>query len=94
LQALFAQHWAHGVRCLWKYAWGFDVLYDRIFVRPYLWLVRVNSRDAIDVVVESIPTLMRKGHDALSVTENGLVRWYAASIAAGAAAILLVVLWL
>jgi NADH-quinone oxidoreductase subunit L len=94
LQALFAQHWAHGVRCLWKYAWGFDVLYDRIFVRPYLWLVRINSRDAIDVVVENIPTLMRKGHDALSVTENGLVRWYAASIAAGAAAILLVVLWL
>jgi NADH-quinone oxidoreductase subunit L len=54
----------------------------------------VNSRDAIDVVVESIPVLMRKGHDALSATENGLVRWYAASIAAGAAAVLLIVLWL
>lgn len=94
LQALFDQRWAHGVRCLWKYAWGFDVLYDRIFVRPYLCLVRINSRDAIDVVVESIPALMRKGHDALSVTENGLVRWYAASVAAGAAAVLLIVLWL
>lgn len=94
LQQLFEQRWAHGVRCLWKYAWGFDALYDRVFVRPYLWLVRVNSRDAIDVVVESIPVLMRKGHDALSATENGLVRWYAASIAAGAAAVLLIVLWL
>ncbi len=94
LQSLFEQRWAQGMRCLWKYAWGFDVLYDRVFVRPYMWLVRSNSRDAIDVLVEGIPVLMRKGHDALSVTENGLVRWYAASIAAGAAAILLIVLWL
>jgi len=93
LQTVFEQRWAHGVRCVWKYAWGFDVLYDRVFVRPYLWLVHANRRDAIDVLVESIPALMRKGHDVLSVTENGLVRWYAASIAAGAAAILLIVLW-
>jgi NADH-quinone oxidoreductase subunit L len=94
LQSLFAQRWAQGVRCLWKYAWGFDALYDRLLVRPYMWLVRVNSRDFIDVIVECIPVLMRKGHDVLSETENGLVRWYAASIAAGAAAILLIVLWL
>ncbi len=93
LQGFFAQRWVHGIRCLWKYAWGFDVLYDRVFVRPYLWLVRMNSRDAIDVCFENIPVLMRKGHDALGATENGLVRWYAASIAAGATAILLFVLW-
>ncbi len=93
LQGFFAQRWVHGIRCLWKYAWGFDVLYDRIFVRPYLWLVKANSRDAIDVCVEGIPVLMRKGHDALGATENGLVRWYAASIVAGATAILLFVLW-
>jgi NADH-quinone oxidoreductase subunit L len=79
---------------LWKYGWGFDLIYDRVFVKPYLWLVRANSRDLVDIVVESIPVLMRSGHDMLSTTENGRVRWYAASIAAGAAAVLVVVLWL
>lgn len=92
-QAFFATKFSHGFRCLWKYGWGFDLLYERLFVKPYLWLVRVNSRDLIDIVVESIPVLMRRGHDVVSATENGLVRWYAASIAAGAAAVLLIVLW-
>jgi NADH-quinone oxidoreductase subunit L len=84
---------AHGFRCLWKYGWGFDALYDRLFVRPFLWLVRVNSRDLVDMTVESIPVLMRSGRDVLSATENGRVRWYASSIAAGAIAVLFVVLW-
>lgn len=93
LQNFYNTKFAHGFRCLWKYGWGFDLLYDRLFVKPYLWLVRVNSRDLIDVAVESIPLLMRAGHDVASAAENGRVRWYAASIAAGAAAVLVVVLW-
>jgi NADH-quinone oxidoreductase subunit L len=93
-QNFFNTRFAHGMRCLWKYGWGFDLIYDRVFVKPYLWLVRANSRDLVDIVVESIPVLMRSGHDILSTTENGRVRWYAASIAAGAAAVLVVVLWL
>lgn len=92
-QSFFATKFAHGFRCLWKYGWGFDLFYDQLFVKPYLWLVRANSRDLIDIAVESIPVLMRKGHDVVSATENGRVRWYAASIAAGAAAVLVIVLW-
>jgi NADH-quinone oxidoreductase subunit L len=92
-QVFFATKFAHGFRCLWKYGWGFDLFYDRLFVKPYLWLVRANSRDLIDIAVESIPVLMRRGHDVVSATENGRVRWYAASIAAGAAAVLVIVLW-
>jgi NADH-quinone oxidoreductase subunit L len=93
-QEFFNTKFAHGVRCLWKYGWGFDLLYDRMFVKPYLWLVQANSRDLIDIVIESIPVLMRGSHGVLSATENGRVRWYAASIAAGAAAVLVIVLWL
>lgn len=94
LQEFFNTKLAHGFRCLWKYAWGFDLFYDRLFVKPFMWLVRINSRDVIDRVVEGIPVLMRGGHDVLAVTENGRLRWYAAAVAAGAAAVLLVVLWL
>ena len=93
LQNIFNTRYAQGVSCLWKFGWGFDWLYERVIVKPYLWLVRVNSRDFIDIAVESIPVLMNKGHSILAATENGRVRWYAASIAAGAAAVLVVVLW-
>jgi NADH-quinone oxidoreductase subunit L len=92
-QGFFNTKFAHGFRCLWKYAWGFDALYSWLFVKPFMTLVRLNHRDLIDVVVESIPTVMRGGHAALSATENGQVRWYAAAVAAGAIAVLTVVLW-
>lgn len=92
-QAFFNTRFAHGFRCLWKYAWGFDALYNAVFVKPYLLLVRLNRRDLIDVVIEAIPAVMRGGHNVLSATENGRVRWYAAAVAAGACAVLLTVLW-
>lgn len=93
LQAFYATKFAHGFRCLWKYAWGFDMLYDRIFVKPFLWLVRINNRDAVDVVVESIPRVMHRLHVVLSTTQNGKVRWYAAATVAGTVALLAVVVW-
>jgi NADH-quinone oxidoreductase subunit L len=94
LQGFFNTRFAHGFRCLWKYAWGFDMLYDRLFVKPYMWLVRLNRNDVIDLVIDSIPLVMRGGHDILSATENGRLRWYAAAVTSGAAAVLFVVLWL
>lgn len=94
LQSFFNTRFAHGFRCLWKYAWGFDMLYDRVFVKPYMWLVRLNRNDVIDLLIESIPLVMRGGHDVLSATENGRLRWYAVAVTSGAAAVLFVVLWL
>src|SRR3546814_9882702 len=32
----------------WRAAFGFDWLYDKLFVQPYLFLVRVNRRDVAD----------------------------------------------
>ncbi len=75
----------------WRNAWGFDWLYDLLFVRPFMLLVRLNSRDLIDVLIGLIPRLARAGHDALSLTQTGRLRWYAASVAAGAALILVAV---
>jgi NADH-quinone oxidoreductase subunit L len=77
----------------WLNAFGFDWLYNGLFVQPYLAIVRLNSRDAIDVGIGLIPRLMRAGHDALSVTENGRLRWYAATFAAGAVIVLAVLVW-
>jgi len=74
----------------WHAGWGFDWLYDRLFIRPYIWLARVNQGDVIDLFYTSLALLGVQSYRALSATENGRVRWYAAGVAAGA--ILLVVL--
>ena len=73
---------------LWRQAWGFDVLYDRLFVRPYRALARLLGGDPIARGLRMIPLAARLGHDLLSTAQNGLLRWYAASIALGALLVL------
>lgn len=68
---------------LWKNAWGFDWLYDHIFVKPFMWLVRVLGRDWFDAAIGFLPWLTLKGNELLSVTQSGKLRWYAATMAMG-----------
>ena len=68
----------------WFAAWGFDWLYDKVFVQPYLWLTRILARDPLDRTIGILPLLARGGNALLSRTQNGQTRWYAATIAAGA----------
>ena len=77
---------------LWYNAWGFDWLYDRIFVRPFMALVHLLRRDPADQAIGVIPRLSQAGNRLLAVTENGQIRWYAASFAIGAVLILSVLL--
>jgi NADH-quinone oxidoreductase subunit L len=65
--------------------WGFDWLYDRVFVRPFEWLTRVNARDVVDrLVAGATGGLLMVLSRALRWTQNGRVRWYAAGAALGA----------
>ena len=73
---------------LWFAAWGFDWLYDKVFVQPYLWLTRILRRDPLDRTIGILPLLARGGNALLSRTQNGKIRWYAATIAAGAVLVL------
>ncbi|UTW07925.1 NADH-quinone oxidoreductase subunit L [Pseudomonas benzenivorans] len=77
----------------WFAAWGFDWLYDKLFVRPYLLACRLLGRDPIDASIGVIPRLARGGHGVLSRSETGQLRWYAASIVGGAVLVLAAVLW-
>ncbi|UYP28653.1 NADH-quinone oxidoreductase subunit L [Pseudomonas sp. Z8(2022)] len=79
---------------LWFAAWGFDWLYDKLFVRPYLLLCHLLRRDPIDRSIGLIPLFARGGNAALVRSENGQVRWYAASIAGGAVLVLAAILFL
>lgn len=76
----------------WFAAWGFDWLYDKIFVQPYLFFCRVLARDPIDGAIGIVPRLARGGHGVLSRSETGHLRWYAISIAGGAVLVLAAVM--
>ena len=68
----------------WFAAWGFDWLYDKLFVKPYLLICRLLRKDPLDQTIGVIPKMAKAGHNALSRSETGQLRWYAASMAAGA----------
>lgn len=68
----------------WYHAWGFDWLYDRIFVRPYLGIARLLTRDPLDKLMNVPAVLARWSGHGLTLSENGQLRWYAASVSLGA----------
>jgi NADH-quinone oxidoreductase subunit L len=72
----------------WAAGWGFDWLYTHLFVRPYIWLARVNRHDFIDYFYSSLAWLSAKFHGVLSATETGNVRWYTTGVAIGAVILL------
>jgi NADH-quinone oxidoreductase subunit L len=69
---------------LWLAGWGFDWLYDQIFVQPYIWLAQSNKEDNLDLIPLGVARLNQLFHHLLSRTQSGQVRWYALSIALGA----------
>jgi NADH-quinone oxidoreductase subunit L len=79
---------------LWRSAWAFDWLYDLLFVRPFYWMARVNRHDFIDSFYTGVTHGTKGGYTALTFTQNGKLRWYAAGIAGGAVAVIAIVMLL
>ncbi|MEX6503718.1 NADH-quinone oxidoreductase subunit L [Pseudomonas zhanjiangensis] len=72
----------------WFAAWGFDWLYDKLFVRPYLLACRLLGRDPFDRSIGLLPRLARGLHLLLSRSQTGQLRWYAVSLVGGAVLLL------
>jgi len=85
LAARLARYWSSG--------WGFDAIYDRLVVRPYRWLARVDQGDVLDEPYRGIAVAARGLNHALSRSENGKLRWYAMGLAGGTAIIVALVLF-
>ncbi len=79
------------IGALWRNAWGFDWLYDRLFVRPFVWLAAVNRNDTIDRVFAVIPAALRGASIPALMAQNGNLRWYAGVAAAGLCALIALV---
>ncbi|MGM3175309.1 NADH-quinone oxidoreductase subunit L [Dickeya lacustris] len=76
----------------WFHAWGFDWLYDKVFVKPYLAVAALIQRDPLNAMMSLPALLTRLGNRALVVSENGQVRWYVASMGVGAVVVLALLL--
>ncbi len=74
----------------WFGGWGFDWLYDRLFVAPFVWLARVNKPDAVDFVYRGTVVVMRRLHQVAALTQTGRLRWYAVNMALGLVVVFLV----
>jgi NADH-quinone oxidoreductase subunit L len=83
IDALTETAWGAAVQRWWYAGWGFDRVYDRLVVEPYIWMAQVNKDDVFDALARGTARLTRQAHHLLSQTQTGHVRWYAASIAAG-----------
>jgi NADH-quinone oxidoreductase subunit L len=68
----------------WFNGWGFDWLYDKVFVVPVIWFAQINKHDFIDKIYTGIAWLIGLGNHLLSLTQTGKLRWYAMAIVLGA----------
>ncbi len=82
------------VHRFWFTGWGFDWLYDHLFVRPVVRFAAVDKHDAIDRIYDGLAWTSRAAWRALSETETGRVRWYAAGLTVGALIITTIVIFL
>jgi NADH-quinone oxidoreductase subunit L len=83
-----------GLRRFWFSGWGFDRLYEVLFVRPYLALAQINKNDIIDRVFTFVAFVARQGNRVLCLTQNGRLRLYAFGIGFGAAMVVIMVVLL
>lgn len=82
------------LRRFWFAGWGFDSLYDALFVKPFHWIAKINKDDLIDSGYDGIVTMNTALHRVLSKTQNGSIRWYAMGIAVGVVVFLGIVILL
>jgi len=72
----------------WRSAWGFDWLYDRVLVRPFVWLTRVNRDDVVDPLIGFVAVGANQVGALVAVTQNGRMRYYAAVAGLGVCALI------
>ncbi len=73
---------------------GFDWLYERLFIRPYVWIARINKRDFIDLFFVFLAWISRQFHYLFSYTQSGRVRRFVLGLALGAVVLLTIVVFL
>ncbi|MDD1632128.1 MAG: NADH-quinone oxidoreductase subunit L [Methylococcaceae bacterium] len=92
-QRLANYGWARPIWQFFLSGWGMDVLYDSLLVHPFKTISKLNKNDVVDGLYIAIAWLSRKFHHMVIMSQTGLVRWYASSMALGVV-ILIAIGWL
>lgn len=71
---------------------GFDKVYDSVFVKPFVWLAEIDKKDIFDQLNIILSKLALWGNHILSTAQNGKLRWYLLSFVLGIALILTLML--
>ena len=78
---------------VWRSGWGFDVIYDHVFVRPYVSIAKLLRGEPVDEVVDAIAGTARLSSVLLSLTQTGRLRTYAGALVFGILLLLTIWLW-
>jgi NADH-quinone oxidoreductase subunit L len=77
----------------WYSGWGFDTLYNTLFVRPFVYLATINKRDVIDKLYQGLVSMANALNGLLSWTQSGILRWYMIGIVIGAIVMVTLGIW-
>ena len=77
----------HAVQGFWLRGWGFDWLYEHVFVIPVKWFARVARNDLVEPAFSGIAWLNLQAWRALSASQNGQLRVYIGVAGVGLAVI-------
>lgn len=84
VDAWFTTPFGHQLQRFWFSGWGFDWVYNHLFVWPYTWLAKKNKDDIIDSFYDGLAWLASAANRSLSLTQTGRLRWYVLSLVIGA----------
>ncbi len=83
LQRFAQSNLGAGLRHILLGAFGFDALYNIVFVKPYLFIAKLCGRDPIDRLWLVLPAIVKGGHAFTSSRQTGSLREYARSMGLG-----------
>ncbi|WP_276502123.1 NADH-quinone oxidoreductase subunit L [Terrimonas pollutisoli] len=72
-----------GMRNFFFKGWGFDQLYETLFVKPFVFITGINKADVFDKLYNGIAKANQTLNRLLSVSQNGSLRWYIAGVLIG-----------
>jgi NADH-quinone oxidoreductase subunit L len=81
------------VQRLWYAGWGFDWLYERVFVQPFVFVARLNRADFLDQPFREIARVLVLGWRGVRLTQTGRVRWYATGVVMGTVVLVAIVVF-
>ena len=81
-----------GLANILRNAFGFDALYNIVFVKPYLLLAKILGRDPIDNLWLVLPAIVKGGHKFTSSRQTGSLREYASSMSLGVVVLLMILI--